>query len=185
MNGQNKTILSHAYLGGQAEQVSNPLTATPVGFPGTPSAAPGSVGINEVEEDVRAAYASADQRETSAANSGPTYGIGGDRVIEPLTQPEPVAPAAPAVPSFGLPLPPPLPDFSQGFPAAPAMQPLTSQQFAPVLPPVDALPITPEPTTQSEILGDILAPEPTAAYSMEPIETPIAPSDPGQFKIPS
>jgi hypothetical protein len=185
MNGQNKTILSHAYLGGQAEQVSNPLSSTPAGFPGTPPAAPGSVGINEVEEDIRAAYASADQRETSAANSGPTYGIGGDRVIEPLTQPEPVAPATPAVPSFGLPLPPPLPDFSQGFPAAPAIQPLTSQQFAPVLPPVDALPITPEPTTQSEILGDILAPEPTAAYSMEPIETPITPSDPGQFKIPS
>jgi hypothetical protein len=185
MNGQNKTILSHAYLGGQAEQVSNPLSSTPAGFPGTPPAAPGSVGINEVEEDVRAAYASADQRETSAANSGPTYGIGGDRVIEPLTQPEPAAPAAPAVPSFGLPLPPPLPDFSQSFTAAPAVQPLTGQQFSPVLPPIDALPITPEPTTQSEILGDILAPEPTAAYSMEPIETPIVPSDPGQFKIPS
>jgi len=183
LSGQNKTILSHAYLGGDTTtEVSNPLGSTPIGFPGTPEVAPGSVGINTVADDeVHSAYAltdSNDQSNTSAANSAPTFGVGGERVIAPLS-PEPVAPVAPA--DFGLPLPPPLPDFSQGALTPPAFPPVA----APVLPPVSPFEITPEPTTQTEILGDILAPEPAGAYSYE--ETPITPpsNDPGQFKIPS
>jgi nanoRNase/pAp phosphatase (c-di-AMP/oligoRNAs hydrolase) len=186
LSGQNKTILSHAYLGGQggqAEQVSNPIGTSPTGFPGTPSEAPGSMGINQVEDDVRAAYASVDQADTSAANSAPTFGTGGERVITPL-QPSPVAqPTPPAAPAFGLPLPPPLPDFSQGIPTAPA-SPLAGP-YAPSLPPVNTFAITPEPTTQPEILGDILAPEPTSVYSVDPNQPPTPPADPGQFKIPS
>jgi nanoRNase/pAp phosphatase (c-di-AMP/oligoRNAs hydrolase) len=186
LSGQNKTILSHAYLGGQdgqAEQVSNPIGTSPGGFPGTPPEAPGSMGINQVEDDVRAAYASVDQADTSAANSAPTFGTGGERVIAPL-QPAPVAqPAPPAAPAFGLPLPPPLPDFSQGMPTAPA-SPLAGP-YAPSLPPVNSFAITPEPTTQPEILGDILAPEPTSVYSVDPKQPPTPPADPGQFKIPS
>jgi hypothetical protein len=187
MSGQNKTILSHAYLGGEStSQVSNPLGSTASGFPGTPEVAPGSVGINTVADDeVHSAYALSEsidqQSNTSADNSAPTFGVGGERVIAPLT-PEPVAPIAPV--DLGLPLPPPLPDFSQGAALPPTFPPLAT----PSLPPVSPFDITPEPTTQTEILGDILAPEPTSAYSFEetPVSTPPpAPSnDPGQFKIP-
>ncbi|MES2631256.1 MAG: hypothetical protein V4611_04850 [Patescibacteria group bacterium] len=172
MSDQNKTILSHAYLG-QTEQVSNPLSADPIGFPGTPDVAPGSQGVNEVEEEVHSAYAFSDNGESAPAT--PTSGMGGERVITPL----PVAPAAPA--DLGLPLPPPLPDFSQG-PLAPP--PASSVYTAEPTPFTSAA-----PAPQPEILGDILAPEfpaPDSAYGLEPIETPIKPSsnDPGQFKIP-
>ena len=176
MSDQNRTILSHAYAGDELNQASNPLETNPVGFPGTPSVAPGSLGVNEVDEDegVHSAYALADAPEVTPATA-PTFGIGGEKVIEPL-------PAAPAPVDLGLPLPPPLPDFSQG-PLAPP----------PVFPSAPAPVFSPEPVTQPEILGDILAPEtpaPNSAYAFEPIETPIAPSpaptnDPGQFKIPS
>lgn len=175
-SGQNKTILSHAYIGGQQAQVSNPVdSGTPIGFPGTPDSAPGSVGINEVEEDVHSAYAAQeDASATSAANSAPTFSDGGEMTITPLEQLAPVPPAPAAPTDFGLPLPPPLPDFSQG-PLAPP----------PAFPPATAPVFSPEPTTQTEILGDILAPEPTAAYSFEtPPATPPS-NDPGQFKIPS
>jgi len=176
ISGQNKTILSHAYMGGQASEVSSPIGETLAGFPGTPPTAPGSVGINTVaDEEVHSSYAlgdSSDQSDTSAENSGPTFGVGGERVITPLS----AAPVAPA--DLGLPLPPPLPDFSQGA--------LVPPVIPPALPPVSPFAITPEPTTQTEILGDILAPEPTAAYSFEetPITLPSNNNDPGQFKIP-
>ena len=189
ISGQNKTILSHAYLGGQsATQVSNPLGTTAEGFPGTPPVAPGSVGINSVADDeVHSAYALSEsidqQSNTSADNSAPTFGVGGERVIAPLT-PDPVAPIAPV--DLGLPLPPPLPDFSQGsLTPPPAFPPVV----VPTLPPVSPFAVTPEPTTQTEILGDILAPEPTSAYSFEetpaPTPAPTPSNDPGQFKIPS
>ena len=179
MGSQNKTILSHAYLGGQTTQVSSAIGETPIGFPGTPPVAPGSVGINtEADDEVHSAYAlgeSANQSDTSASNSGPTFGVGGERVIAPLSE-NPVAPN-----DFGLPLPPPLPDFSQGALTPPIFPPVVT----PGLPSVPPFNVTPEPTTQTEILGDILAPEPTSAYSFE--ETPIKPAsnDPGQFHIPS
>ena len=182
ISGQNKTILSHAYLGSQAAEVSSPMGETPTGFPGTPPTAPGSVGINTTAEDeVHAAYAladSADQSDTSASNSGPTFGVGGERVIAPLSQEPAAAPVAPA--DLGLPLPPPLPDFSQGASFPPAFP----EVAAPTFPSASPFNVTPEPTTQTEILGDILAPEPTETYSYE--ETPIKPTsnDPGQFKIP-
>jgi len=188
ISGQNKTILSHAYLGGQsATQVSNPLGTTAEGFPGTPPVAPGSVGINSVGDDeVHSAYALSEsidqQSNTSADNSAPTFGIGGERVIAPLS-PEPAAPVAPA--DLGLPLPPPLPDFSQGLTPPPTFPPIVP----PALPPVSPFEVKPELTTQTEILGDILAPEPTSAYSFEETPAPTPPpapsNDPGQFKIPS
>jgi len=178
MSDQNRTILSHAYAGDELNQTSNPLETNPVGFPGTPSVAPGSQGVNEVDEDegVHSAYALADVPAVTPT-AAPTFGIGGEKVIEPL----PVTPPAPAPVDLGLPLPPPLPDFSQG-PLAP-----------PVFPSAPAPVFSPEPVTQPEILGDILAPEtpaPNSAYAFEPIETPItsappSPNDPGQFKIPS
>ena len=180
ISGQNKTILSHAYMGGQTSEVSSPIGETLAGFPGTPPTAPGSVGINTVaDEEVHSSYAlgdSSDQSDTSAENSGPTFGVGGERVITPLS----AAPVAPA--DLGLPLPPPLPDFSQGALVPPVFPPV----IPPALPPVSPFAITPEPTTQTEILGDILAPEPTAAYSFEetPITLPSNNNDPGQFKIP-
>lgn len=172
LSDQNKTILSHAYLGA-SEQQSNPMSSELAGFPGTPPAAPGSVAVNEVEPDINSAYAPADTE--AFTTSAPSFGVGGEKVIAPLTPS-----AAPA--DLGLPLPPPLPDFSQGPNALPPLPvysaPSASQGF------------TPQPVTSTEILGDILAPEtpdPNSAYAFEPIETPIAPptNDPGQFKIPN
>jgi len=110
------------------------------------------------------------------------YAFESERVIEPIA-PAPTPDVAPATPNdFGLPMPPPLPDFSQvGAVPAPF--------GAPVSPLEPALPLP--PTQQPAILGDILAPEPI------PEPTPVAPSientvpsmpapsnDPGQFQIP-
>ncbi len=193
LSDQNKTILSHAFIGDQTKQTSNPIGTTPIGFPGTPSVAPGSVGINEVEEEVHSAYALEDNKGTSASTSAPTFGINGEKVVAPLqdtletsrTSDAPLAPEVPAVPpapvapvDLGLPLPPPLPDFSQNPLAPPPIFP------APAAPQVFTPQPLQQPAPQPEILGDILAPEPTSAYS--PVTPPPQPpsNDPGQFKIP-
>ena len=91
--------------------------------------------------------------------------LGHELVIEP-----PVAPIASTPADLGLPMPPALPDFS----APPVMAP--------------AYALDPTQTTQPEILGDILAPEPPVTPPA-PVTPPIAPvtppsNDPGQFKIP-
>ncbi len=96
-------------------------------------------------------------------------------VPEAVPAPEiPVAPAfEPAPADLGLPLPPPIPDFSQ----------VNAGMPAPAIP----LP----PTEQPAILGDILAPEPQPQFQppvvpepQQPVPQPAA-ADPGQFQIPS
>lgn len=178
---QNRTILSHSYLGGGDNAVAGttnvaavPEDEVPDGFPGTPETAPGSVGVNGApsDEEVHSAYA------LDEAPVTPSIGIGGEKVIQPLHDPTPssmpttspyapapdpamtsLPPLNPAPAELGLPLPPPLPDFSQ--------------MNGPV-PPAIPLPPTQPPT----ILGDILAPEPSAptrAYepmSFEPTALP-------------
>lgn len=182
-NDQNRTILSHSYLGGGDDVVAGntnvaavPEGETPDGFPGTPEVAPGSVGVNEVPssgEEVHSAYA------LDEAPVAPSIGIGSEKVIQPLHDPIPTAtpttgpyapapdpalaplpPLNPAPAELGLPLPPPLPDFSQ-----------MSGTVAPAIP----LPPTQPPT----ILGDILAPEPSApvlAYEPTPLESTSLPA---------
>lgn len=218
---QNRTILEHSYLGGGDESVisnTSSVAAEPEGFPGTPPSAPGSSGVNDVlaTEEVHSAYALDDE---TAPLQPASLGIAGERVIQPLEtpqnpvtpvsaysleQPEPVAAvplpssgplSAPTPVDLGLPLPPPLPDFSQVNNGG-----------------VPALPLPPAP--QPAILGDILAPEPsfattnataapnTAYAPEEPALPPLAPepqpapapfgqpvpqnnpADPGQFQIP-
>ena len=188
---QNKTILSHAYLSGTDTQ-PDPSGTNLVGFPGTPSVAPGSVGVNDVvTSEVHSAYAAED---TAIGGGG---SMGGEHVIQPLSDayaaPDiaPYVPPAPVPPEpgptdLGLPLPPPIPDFSQ-------------VNGAPALP-------VPEMPQQPGILGDILAPEPAPGSAYAP-ETPFVPeqpsaappappvppfqqppvqsNDPGQFQIPS
>ncbi len=184
---QNRTILSHSYIG---EATSAPgANGDPLGFPGTPPVAPGSLGVNDVDSNgVHPTYAFGNEAGGQALS-----GLGGERVIEPL--PEPSVPTA-APGGLGLPLPPPLPDFSQG--------------IAP--PPVFPAPSVP----QSPILGDILnsdqdqavvgsfdtanaVPAPGSAYDFQPPEAlapeiktdletappPPPPSAPGQFQIPT
>ena len=196
-NDQNKTILSHSYLG-SADDGSNPVVT------------PGSVAATTTEEqpvtgsEMHSAYAFdepvAEVTPTpevvsapAPAEEAPSVALGGERVIQPLSAPEapvtsvvtpdpvqaaaalaaPVAPIAPT--DLGLPMPPPLPDFSQAFPPAPVM------------------PTTPTP--QPEILGDILAPEAPAlipapvAAPVEPLPAPAPvppapPANPAQFQIP-
>jgi hypothetical protein len=184
-NDQNRTILSHSYLGGADEPAEAinatavPMTDTPEGFPGTPEVAPGSVGMNGVgapaNEEVHSAYAPEDDP------SVPSTGISGERVIQPLSDPtpaptpmpstspyaptpapepisSPLPPLNPTPIDLGLPLPPPLPDFSQ-----------INSTATPAIP----LP----PTQPPAILGDILAPEASA----EPAVTAASLADPAPF----
>ena len=191
-NDQNKTILSHSYLGAD-DAAQSPAAEGLVGFPGTPTVAPGSMGVNDVPaglEEVHSAYALDDTPEVAeeAQPEAPvthSVAVGGERVIQPLSEqpaatpvaptvfapapvvaPTPVASAPDPTPAdLGLPLPPPLPDFSQ------------------VNAPAPAIPLP--PTQAPEILGDILAPEP-ASPVLPPLDTAQAPAstDPAQFKIP-
>lgn len=197
-NDQNKTILSHSYLGSEAPAATT-VADGPEGFPGTPQVAPGSMGVNDAPssvEEVHSAYAMDDEpvvSDVEEAPATPSLAVGGERVIQPLSDaatsvaapafnPIPPAPPAPepGPADLGLPLPPPIPDFSQ------------------VATPPPAIPLP--PTQQPEILGDILAPEPAPAVtdaSIAPAFEPQAPglppleqaqppvsNDPAQFKIP-
>ena len=173
-NDQNKTILSHSYLGSDASE----------------AATPGSAAVNDVDaaaEAVHSAYALVDDAPAAApveAPVAPAAGFSGERVIQPLSSSEAPAapPPAPTPADLGLPLPPPLPDFSQ----------LGAVGGAPA-------PAIPLPQTQPpEILGDILAPEsasadtrnavaaPNTAYALEtPVEAPVAPAvDPSVPPLP-
>ena len=191
---QNKTILSHAYLGGDDSS-----TATPgAGNFGAPATPPGSTGVNDAptSSGMSSAYALDTRAPDLAQEPAPAPEAAppapeqtnnlGERVIQPLSAaptpiptPDPVAPQPAATPTdLGLPLPPPLPDFSQMNGPAPA------------------LPVPPSP--QPEILGDILAPEQPAAPAPEapsptsqlpnldpnPQPPTPQPTDPAQFKIP-
>ena len=219
---QNKTILSHSYIG-DAAAASAPadLTSGPSGFPGTPDAAPGSVGVNEVasNEPVHSSYALDDEPRPE----GPSIAIGGERVIEPLAHDEPVVaplapapvdtssyapPEQPAAPAdLGLPLPPPIPDFSQGLAASiPAGAPAEPGALL-----GDILAPEPQQTDPSQqymdyeatntvaapgsayAIDDALALPPIESTTQAPVDTaqqvppiapPPAPSAPGQFQIP-
>lgn len=174
-NDQNKTILSHAYLGSE----------TPTDAP----AAPGSVGVNDLGS-APAPDSAYSFDNTAQPSDAPTLAVGGERTIEPLSAPPS---SAPTPTDLGLPLPPPLPDFSQ------------------IAVPAPAIPLPPSPE-QPAILGDILTSEPAqpaagTPYAFEPEapasalppmpeptpEAPIAPmgpppvippAAPGQFQIP-
>ena len=155
-NDQNKTILSHSYLGGStapaAAQESGSshdlLGAGPE--PGSPYAF--------TPDPVTTEPAPVEQPVVAAAPA--------------FVAPQPIsAPAPPPAPvDLGLPMPPPLPDFSAvntgGVTYAPG-------------------PLTVQPLVQPERLGDILAPEPSPAPAPFTPPEPAPPSnDPGQFKIP-
>ncbi|HEY8992682.1 MAG TPA: hypothetical protein VIM37_02420 [Candidatus Microsaccharimonas sp.] len=148
-NDQNKTILTHSYLDS------------------SPSAAASGTGASSYvlghDEAVVTEEPSPDASPAPAQET-----MGHELVIEP-----PVAPIASTPADLGLPMPPPIPDFS----APPAAGSAYAFNDGPVA-----------PASQPEILGDILAPEPPAAapapYSAP--QPPVTPptTDPGQFHIP-
>ncbi len=156
---QNKTILKHSYLTGEPSATDTAMA--PHESP-APQATPAPLSAYALPEEEVAAPepVAAPQNETPATPpetplaepTTPAPAVGGVRVIQPLSsayatqepvsltsvlEQPPVAPQ-PGPADLGLPLPPPLPDFSQGTP-----------------PPAIPLP----PTQQPPILGDILAPE--------------------------
>lgn len=143
---QNKTILTHSYLD------SSP--AVPATSPGTSSYV---LGHDEavVTDDPFPVAQVVPAQET----------MGHELVIQP-----PVAQVASSPADFGLPMPPPLPDFSA--------IPVSGSAYA----------FQEASTSQPEILGDILAPEPStttpSAYTapFQPVTPPL--NDPGQFHIP-
>jgi hypothetical protein len=156
-NDQNKTILSHSYLS------SAPAYETPMSGSGSVGSgigllghddAPGQSSVNDTppstDEPVHSAYSMDDNAASAPAQAAP------------ITPPTPPAPA-----DLGLPMPPPIPDFSQTTPMS---------AYAP------------DTTTPPERLGDILAPEPPTALPAPsaPVSPPPVPgpADPTQFKIP-
>lgn len=150
-NDQNKTILTHSYLDSSSGGTS-PASATGTG----PSYVLGHDEAVAAEEPTTQQPA---QPET----------MGHELVVEPIAAPIMSTPV-----DLGLPMPPPLPDFSAQ-PATPA----AGSAYA-----FDA---APAPASQPEILGDILAPEPPVAPTpaQSPVQPPTPPSnDPGQFQIP-
>ena len=163
---QNKTTLSHSYL-----------DASDDAAPDTPAAGSAYVLDHDDQESSTSAEQSAPapQDESPAAPAATT---GHELVIQP-----PAASATSTPADLGLPMPPPLPDFST--------PPAVTSAYAP--PESDA--------AQPERLGDILAPEPpepsappeqpapvepavTPQPPQPPQPAPPAPVDPGQFSIP-
>jgi len=135
---QNKTILTHSYL-----------EASPTDGPTAGSAGGSSYVLGHDEPAAPIAL-----EETHAMS-------GHEMVIQPPSNPIASTPL-----DLGLPMPPPLPDFS-------------------VTPPVSSA-YAPEPSAPPQILGDILASDPAAPVAPAPIAPPVAPpaNDPGQFQIP-
>jgi hypothetical protein len=166
------SISSHAYMG-SAPSINAPINGTAPEpsapqdiFANNTPAPSGAVSpayvpdeptpapdIAPVEESAPAALAPLGETRDDAAR---------DDALAAVHASFDASPAAPAAfspsPGITLPAPPPLPDFS-------AMSPLGA----------------PTPAVQPEILGDILAPEPT--LPPQPSAQP-ATNDPAQFKIP-
>ncbi|MEO6109457.1 MAG: hypothetical protein ABIP50_00390 [Candidatus Saccharimonadales bacterium] len=195
---QNKTILSHAYVG---TTPTAPIDAPSVDpghdFLGSNVPA-GSSSVNSgagaaapaIGDLVHSAYGldtpstPEPAAPTPASSVMPAAPIMIEPIAPPVTQNPGLPPMPPAPADLGLPMPPAVPDFSQ-----PPVMPSTAY--------------TTPPAPKPEILGDILAPEPaqpaavpfmpTPAGGMtvlqplppQPIASPIlGPTDPGQFKIP-
>jgi nanoRNase/pAp phosphatase (c-di-AMP/oligoRNAs hydrolase) len=192
---QNKTILTHAYLGGS--QSSAPLINDSQGTDTDESANDVDIFANnpdsETSEPVSPAIApeaaldsiitptttpptqtladlDAQTRDHDDARAAVEQALG-TQTVDPAAAIPPVMPPVPVTP-FDLPSPPPLPDFSQ----------------LPPIQPTSAYALDPADMPAPERLGDILAPEaPQAAPVSEvPVVPPVAtpPNDPGQFHIP-
>lgn len=166
---QNKTILSHSYLGGSEPSRSAPING--VGQPEatakvdifaqpSPSAQPTPAPTEPPQVPAAMPTPSPAEPQTSRDGDDARYAVEAAFGNQGIVQPPPV----------DLPLPPPLPDFSTLPPPPPL--PDFGAQSAP-------------PESAPERLGDIFAPEPGAAppAPLAP-STPPADNDPGQFKIP-
>ncbi len=145
---QNKTILSHSYI------------AAPSGV-ASPSSATGSTGGSSYVLGHDEAVSSEEPEIAPVPEQAAEGTFGHELVIEP---PTPATAPLLTPTDLGLPMPPPIPDFS----APPAAGSAYALDPAPV------------PTPQPELLGDILAADPLSA----PVAPTPAPNDPGQFKIP-
>lgn len=172
-NDQNKTILSHTYLsdsptqqptmsGAAAPEETNNIV-DPLSEQANPEAN-SAYALDPLQE----AASSAEQPSEPASPEQPASGVLQDT-------PSPAQDAVPTPSSLGLPMPPPLPDFSSNqASAAPAS--------------------TPVPPSPPERLGDILAPEQPATPATDVAPTQEVPAsnppttpnqnDPAQFKIP-
>lgn len=163
---QNKTILTHSYLAA-SETTPPPSTATGAGSSYVLGHDEPTVG------DAPVPTPAPESTEQPPAAPEPAT-LGHELVLQPLTPPVPSTPA-----DLGLPMPPPLPDFS----APPA--PGSAYAF-------DPEPVPGAAPAQPEILGDILAPEPPIAPvtpPATPAQPPVPPAapnpnDPSQFQIP-
>jgi len=193
---QNKTILTHAYLGGSqssapvindaqgtdADEAANDVdifanspdsqTSEPVAPPLEPEAAldsiitPAATPPTQTLADLDAQTRDHDDARAAVEQALGTQTTDQSAAIPPVMPPVPVTP-------FDLPSPPPLPDFSK----LPPVEPTSAYALDPADIPAPA-----------ERLGDILAPETpqVSPVSEPPVMPPAAtpPNDPGQFQIP-
>jgi len=199
-NDQNRTILSHAYLGSNDTPVA-PAAEGDSGLLGAAPTTPGSVGVNDFAapggEEVHSAYALDDEpaAPTAAEPVQPMASLGSERVIQPLsdalassvaaaTVPPEAAPAAPTLEPAPILEPAPTPEptpapVAESY-APPVPNPTPTDLGLPLPPPIPdfsqvngaapALPLPPTPTP--EILGDILAPEPAPVDVSNAIPAP-------------
>lgn len=217
---QNKTILSHSYLGGgsPAETANQSVSAT---APVNP--APGSIGFEEIAPSENGN----NQAESAPVLNAQTFVASGERVIQPLAdqaaptaaqsvlpplvdepsanaygvatpslsdslastvEAAPVAPMPAAPADLGLPLPPPLPDFSQGSPMPPAI-PLPQTEQPAILGDIlnqDSGEVVVDPTANAvAAAGSAYAFEETPAPVPGPAPAPASPADPAQYQIPT
>lgn len=154
---QNKTILSHSVIGHDEPSVGNNPEPIMSQFDSPESLGEGIPGVSselapEVPRDEASAYS--EQRVIEPLPPEELEALRPEVSEAPVEEPAPEPVLGSAAPmDFGLPMPPPIPDFSQ-------------MNGAPALP----LP----PTQQPELLGDILAPEPQAQpqFHAEPYAQP-------------
>lgn len=172
---QNKTILSHSYIGDASGATNaSSLASEPAGFPGTPDTAPGSTGFSEVasNEPVHSAYAF--EEPSSTSSDEPKLAVGSERVIQPLTHSEPVSPLSEYVPE--IPAVEPASAYALDSEPAPASVP-PAPEPTPVAPPVIEPAPAPEPYVAPPVDSAYAAPQPVVEPA--PVASPAPPVDLG------
>lgn len=171
-NDQNRTILSHGYVGGDSAGIPGQTEASAV----DPSLQPSTDG------EIHEAYAFSSSPEKVITPPTPAE-VATNFGVPPTAPLQPPAPVVPSPADLGLPMPPAVPTFDTpgAAPTAFTPQPIASAYA------FDPSPIAPQPTSTPDRLGDILAPETGSGQAQPSNETPAPqpqPGDPGVFKIP-
>lgn len=181
---QNRTILSHGPIGSDDETVQD--VVTPVDEAPAPvedlasTAASIAISGEKVIEPLQEALEITPSVEGVTAQPAPANAYGIEAAPQPAIQPQ-----------FDLPMPPPIPDFSQQSVGASPALPLPPTEPPQIL--GDILNPAPEAVSSAYSFDDAVAATPSATVPVSPAVQPLPaaqPSgayaaDPGQFQIPA